>query len=449
MATPDLESFAADCGLNLEPFQTRIAKAMNGPERECVVLVPRGQGKTALSAIDALHHFVTTEDAAVYCCAAARDQADILFEFAAKYARKLGNPHIVFRHRELRWCPDPDNEKVFTRHMRVLPAKDAGKLHGLTFTRAYLDELQAFTTDDVYIALASAIHKQPRSKLVIISTAGQGADSPLGRLRARALAQPKVSRRGVVTDAKGPDLRFLEWSCSEDDDVNDPKVVKKCNPASWVSLGQLKAQRERLQDLSHRRFIANQWTERAGHWLPPGGWQKCVGNPKFVVGEKLWLGVDIGGERSASALAWVNSNLHVGVGIYEGQDAVLEVEDHIRALGGSYHVMDVSFDPQRFVEAAAQLQREGFQVTEVSQSDGRMIPASNRLHAAIVERRITLPDDPKLAAHAANTVARHSRRGWRIDKPNDRTHIDAIVALALAVDAFENKPPPVKFYGFV
>jgi hypothetical protein len=39
-------------------------------------------------------------------------------------------------------------------------------------------------------------------------------------------------RRSAVTDARGPDVRFLEWSCSEDDDVDNLRVVKKANPAS-------------------------------------------------------------------------------------------------------------------------------------------------------------------------------------------------------------------------
>jgi hypothetical protein len=46
-----------------------------------------------------------------------------------------------------------------------------------------------------------------------------------------------------------------------------------------------------------------------------------------------------------------------------------------------------------------------------------MIPASARLHAAVVERKLTLPNDREFARHAAEATARHSRRGWRIDKP--------------------------------
>ena len=76
-------------------------------------------------------------------------------------------------------------------------------------------------------------------------------------------------------------------------------------------------------------------------------------------------------------------------------------------------------------------------------------PASVRLHAAVVEKRITLPDDGELTVHAANTVARHSRRGWRLDKPDDRTPNDGIIALCMAVDAAENRPPAVKLLGWI
>ena len=78
-----------------------------------------------------------------------------------------------------------------------------------------------------------------------------------------------------------------------------------------------------------------------------------------------------------------------------------------------------------------------------------MIPASSRLHAAIVERRITLPPGPELARHAADAIARHSRRGWRIDKPRKGINIDAIIALCLAVDRAEHKPEPVELLGWL
>jgi phage terminase large subunit-like protein len=78
-----------------------------------------------------------------------------------------------------------------------------------------------------------------------------------------------------------------------------------------------------------------------------------------------------------------------------------------------------------------------------------MIPASQRLYDAITEGRIVHPDDERLNAHVAAAVARHGRRGWRIDKANRADKIDAVVALAMAVDRLENRPEPTRLIGWL
>lgn len=88
-------------------------------------------------------------------------------------------------------------------------------------------------------------------------------------------------------------------------------------------------------------------------------------------------------------------------------------------------------------------------MTQFAQSDARMVPASAGLYDAIVHQRITLPDDPTLNAHAANVIARHGRRGWRIDRPAQRPHIDGIVALAMACSIATNRPEPVQLLGWL
>jgi phage terminase large subunit-like protein len=160
IANADFPAFAATVGLELEPFQRRIADAINGPQRETVVLLPRGNGKTSLLAAVALHHLLTVEFAAVYCAAASREQARILFEAAAMYARTLGHPNIVDRHLELRYCPNPDKPRAFTRHLRVLAA-EARLLHGLKPSLVVIDEMHSHPDDSVYVALRTAMLKKP------------------------------------------------------------------------------------------------------------------------------------------------------------------------------------------------------------------------------------------------------------------------------------------------
>jgi hypothetical protein len=66
-----------------------------------------------------------------------------------------------------------------------------------------------------------------------------------------------------------------------------------------------------------------------------------------------------------------------------------------------------------------------------------------------VLEHLLLPDVEELNTHAANTVAKHSRRGWRIDKPNTSTPNDAIVALATAVDSATRQGQPVRLLGWL
>ena len=78
-----------------------------------------------------------------------------------------------------------------------------------------------------------------------------------------------------------------------------------------------------------------------------------------------------------------------------------------------------------------------------------MIPASQRLYDAVVEGKLVHPNDPELNRHAANAVARHSRRGWRLDEPKRSTNIDGVVALCMALERALAKPEPVALLGWL
>jgi hypothetical protein len=78
-----------------------------------------------------------------------------------------------------------------------------------------------------------------------------------------------------------------------------------------------------------------------------------------------------------------------------------------------------------------------------------MIPASDRLYRAVVEKRLTVPDHEELRQQAANTIMRNSRRGARLDKPSLDLPNDSIIALCMALEAFENQPEPAQVIGWL
>jgi phage terminase large subunit-like protein len=313
-----------------------------------------------------------------------------------------------------------------------------------------VDELHAHRDGELYEAMRTSMLKRSDSRMVTISTAGADVDGVLGRLRARALVQPDVKRSGAVTRAYGPNLGMLEWSVADDVDIDDLEAAKAANPASWVTVEGLAEQREAVQRSAYERFHLNRWTVGEHHWLPIGAWARCADpTVKIFPAERIFVGVDVGGERSASAVAWVTEDLRVDSEIFHGNEAVLACAAKVRELAEDFNVVEVIADPWRFQQSMLELAERGIRVTEFPQSNARMGPASERLHAAIVEGRLTHPDDPALNGHVRQAIARDTPRGWRIDKAKSRDNVDGVVAMAMAVEAAETPVAAAAFHGWL
>jgi HNH endonuclease len=100
-------------------------------------------------------------------------------------------------------------------------------------------------------------------------------------------------------------------------------------------------------------------------------------------------------------------------------------------------------------KTVAPWEQRGIRAVAFPQSDARVIPACERLYDLIVHGEITHPEDPALNAHVHAAVARHSRRGWRLEKPDRTTNIDAAVALAVAIDRHAYQPQQVELLGWI
>jgi phage terminase large subunit-like protein len=120
---------------------------------------------------------------------------------------------------------------------------------------------------------------------------------------------------------------------------------------------------------------------------------------------------DLGGERSASAVVWCTEDLRVDCRVFHGDGAVFECADQVRELGETFTIAEVAFDPWRFEAPALELAERGIPVVAFPQSHARFGPASERLHVAIVEGRLTHRDSPDLNAHVRAAIARDTPRG--------------------------------------
>ena len=417
----------------LEDFQRLIVATVYGPDPESLILVPKGNAKTTLMAVVALHHLLTVPRAAVFCGAATVAQANLLREIAADLAAHPAvAEHLKVTKLEVRSAEGG-------ARLRMVPS-DGPRSQGITYSLAICDELHAHRDDALYLSLRSALAKRPGARMVTISTADTGLERPLSRLRARALDAPHVERTGALTRCSGDGLAALLWECDRDVDLDDLEAVAEANPASWITPEALALQRKALPDGPFARFHANAPDTRPeGAWLPAGAWAAATGEPTFRPGEKIVCGVDVGSGRSTTAVAWVgeehdDGTRHLGVAVYTGDEGVALALDKVRELARTYTLRECVADPWHWDLADLELRREGVLSIKFPQTDVRMVPASQKLRDAVVDRRLVLPPDRALAQQAAGAIQAHSRRGWRLERASRSPEhaIDAVVAAAMA-----------------
>lgn len=454
------EAFCAEVGLQLEDFQRVIVAEAFTDRRELLVSMPRGNGKSTLCAALGLFELLRDASAAIVVAAAARDQAQILFDQARKMALRSDfiRSRVTVTRRELRTSTDGV--------LRVVSA-DADKQLGLILSRVFIDELCAHRTDELYIALRTAMLKIPRSKLVTISTAGVTGQTPLEALRDRCLAQPSVHRDGVFTRCEGPNIAMLEWALAAEAPLEQ---AIDANPASWVTAGGLAEQREAVHETAYRRFHANQWVA-AGEdaFLALEAWDACAVNGLRMPLTGTWaLGMD--GSRTFDCTAVAQAckapdgavELHCRVfgarpdapahEHHRGKIDMGAVEDYVIDLFGRHTISEVAYDP-RYLERSAELldaRLPQAAIFAVEPSSKHMREALQTLYRLVSERRLRHSGDPVLREHVAGAVVDRRSEGdeiRRVRKADPRRSIDGLVASALAVWRAEHPAPPVEAWA--
>jgi phage terminase large subunit-like protein len=120
-------------------------------------------------------------------------------------------------------------------------------------------------------------------------------------------------------------------------------------------------------------------------------------------------------------------------GVALRKDEVLAACEEMRAEFGADVVV---LDPENDGEVIAQdLEGLGFEVVAHSQKPQVMAQAAERFYAAIRERKVRHPRDPKLTRHVLNAVEKRTDDGrWRFVKENKQSRkvIDALIAAAMA-----------------
>lgn len=271
----------------------------------------------------------------------------------------------------------------------------------------------------------------PRRQLIVISTAGESLESPLGQIREKAYALPSFKRVGMLNTAADTDFAFFEWCIGEHDDLEDFGLVARANPAPWITAETLKSDfaSPSMTPGQWRRFACGLWVAGDQPWVDARVWDDLKGDG-VEDGEKVVAAV-VPGRNAAIAVA-ANRGSTVAVRVFwsDGATPFGELEEMLEELADIYDLDRVLYSRTSFQRSAELLEAQGVEMVEAPWSADRMMTASSSF-ARMVEAGDLIHDgDEVLRDQVLRAQIRDAGdRGWSF-RINDSAR--GLVAVALA-----------------
>ena len=319
-------------------------------------------------------------------------------------------------------------------------------LQGLDPSLAIVDEI-GFQPIDSWDSLRLAAGKRERSLTIGVGTPGLDRDNALHYIRTL-----------VHEGAKLPGLVFREFAAPLGYAIDDREGWQIANPALKAGFLRESALENDLAitpEGHFRIFRLGQWWEGVDSWLGSTGralWDALYDPQEPLLEAPTWVGVDVGIKRDSTAVVFVqrrpDGKLHAWNRLWvPTRDEPVDVTDvmgYLRELAGKYRVEAISFDPRFFDVPAKMLSDERVPMIEVPQSVERMTPIVGSLLELIKRSELCHSGDEALTTHVLNAVPRLNERGFTLQKSKSRGRIDAVIALALAVDRAIRSQPVAK-----
>lgn len=477
-------------GFQLDPWQERIVRRIYGPRREdgtrivrtVVLLLPRGNRKTSLSAALALLHTLGPERVPfgeVLSAAADRKQARIGFAEAASIIRMDKRLQGVSR------IQDGQRHRITsTKHGSFYEAisADAGTQHGRTPAFVLADELHVWKKRELWDVLRTGLTKTKGALLIVATTAGRGQENV-------AFDIVDYARKVALGEIEDPATLPILFEAARDADWRDEALWHRVNPGlaneflDIDSLRQMAREAERrIGDReAFRQFHLNTWLDNSTDPFVDMAIYDEGASPVDIDALKdrpCWLAVDLSSNHDLTCIvaAWraddggyivhpwffcPADNLQAKADrdqapyptwaekgfITPTPGNVVDyrtVEDKIRELCVTFKVQEIAFDPHMATVMMASLAEDGLPAVAMRQGWVTMAPAIKELERAIVGRQLTHGGHPVLRWNFDNIAVHTDSAGNRMfHKGKSRDRIDGAQATAMAVGRASHGPKPL------
>ena len=412
--------------------------------------MPRKNGKSAISsAAFALYSLIAegVEGAEVVVAAAEKEQARIVFGEAKRMIESSELSEIVQVYKDSIYVPGSKSV------MKVVSAEAYSK-EGSNPSRIIIDELHAHQTRDLFDVFSLAMGNRGNiAQLMAITTAGKKSDSTGSDSIAYTLYQygQKVAR-GEIID---PSFFMAWWEAPADLDHTNPEAWAIANPGfnDLVAESDFQSAVKRTPEAEFRTKRLNQWVSSTTAWLPNGLWDTLQGEFDWNPDDEYILGFDgsFSGDSTAICAVTIPKDDELpkvklvatweknwGVDDDSWRVPIAEVEATIFNWVKEYPlVREIACDPFRWARTMEALQEQGLPIVEYNTGFLKyMIPATQKVFDAVVEKKLVHDGNPALARHLDNCVLKSDSRGVRVTKESNtsKRKIDNAIAFIIAFD---------------
>lgn len=435
--------------------------------------IPKKNGKTTLIAgLGVFHLTCDGPQGQIYCCAADRYQAGLVYKAAVSMIEQDGELSKILK------ITDSRKEILNTLTgtiLKVLSAEAFSK-HGLNPTVVIFDELHAQPNRNLWDVMtfgAGAARKEPL--WWVITTAGDDPDRT--SIGWEIHEQAVKLRDGELVD---PTWYVKIFGAPEDADIFDEDTWFEANPSLGKTINIESVRQEALaarnSEASERLFRwlrLNQWIslKRTG-WLPLTLWDQTNGKWDLseLIGKKCYPGLDLSSTTDITAVVylfppqegipdwrfiqdawipednmkervnrdgvpydkWVNQKyLNATPGNVVDYDFV---EAKILAANKQYNIQTLGTDPWNSRMLTQRLMRQGVNVIEVAQNMAQMSPAMKMIEQLMKRGMMSHEKNPLARWCWGNVaVAVDGNENIKPMKNKSKDRIDVTVALINAM----------------
>ncbi len=430
--------------------------------KKMFLFLPRKNGKSFVTAALGLVFLVADDEpgAEVYCCAAEREQAALVFNEAANMVRQNAELARMIRifdgYRAMKFAEASSFWRVLSSESKTA--------HGLNPSLYIVDEVHAQKNEGLIEAMETGVGARRQPVGIYISTADHAGESPCNRL----VDYARKVRDGNLSD---PTFFPVLYEAGGDEDWHSEAVWRAVNPNYGVCVkpGYIKSQHKKAVDVpsyenTFKRLHLNMTTEQEKRWMKMDDWDASGQRlePSALLGQRCFAGIDLSSSKDISALAlyfpdqhaclpwfWVpkataDKRIEYAMWAKQGYIEITvgkvidyqRIRERINACAKAYEIVDIGYDPYNASQLVKQLgDDDGLPVMEFLQTYKSMNEPVKELEKAVMAHQLVHFGNPVLRWMASNTQAQEDKSGnIKLTKPTKDSplKVDGIIALVMA-----------------